>query len=142
MAEVVRVPRIQRETESQRRRRNENVDGSRASRLPAGRGDGGVHAPVGPRRLRVERKRIEGRFRALESVLSTGTFRCVSGGVRAGRELCHADGTDGDLGWQIVRINRLQVDEDRRVDDAARPTLRHAAEGLGPRARPDLTGTC
>ena len=64
----------------------------------------------------VERERVEGGFRSLQTVLASGAFVRIARGVRPGRQFGHGDRADCDLDGQSMGIERLEVDDDRRVE--------------------------
>ena len=82
VAEVVRVARVERQAGRECGCRDQEVERSRASRLPPGSGDRRVDPAVGARHVRVDRKRFEGGLRTLQTILSPGAFRGVRGRVR------------------------------------------------------------
>lgn len=88
MIEVVNVRRVQRETVGDSDGGNEQINYSRASRLPPRAHDRRVGSAVGPCRVVIERQGIKGRLHPLQSILATGAFLDVVRRMRASGELC------------------------------------------------------
>jgi len=95
--EIVRVAGVERQAGGARGRRQEEVDGTRPSRLASRGYHSGINPPIRACRLGIEGQRIEGGFRALEPVLAARPLFGVRRGVRTGGKLGHRDCADGNL---------------------------------------------
>jgi hypothetical protein len=114
--EVIRIAGVQGKTSRAGCRRNQEIDGSRSASLSAGPDHSGVHAAIRARCLRIERKRIEDRLGALQTVLPSGSLVRVLGGVGPGRELGHRDRADRRLDGKALGVEAFEVDDHGRVE--------------------------
>jgi len=127
--EIAGILRIERKPRGNGRRGDEQINGSPAARLSARRGDSRVHQTVCTGNIRVDRQGVEGRFGTLKAILATGSFGAVPGGVWSGGKLGHRDDRDRELVRQVVRVDQFEIDDDGRVDNAARmPGRRHRSD--------------
>jgi hypothetical protein len=78
--------------------------------------------------LGVERQRIDGGCGALQAVLAERPLFGVGRGVRTRGKLGHRKGADGNLDWQPGRLDLLEIDDHRGVEEpASRPQVSHRA---------------
>jgi hypothetical protein len=139
--EVLRIPRHKRDAVRGSHSGDEQVDCPRPSGFAALRDHSRVDQSVGTCGSSVEREAIECRFGALQPVLSSCSFCRVCSGVGTGSEFCHGDGGDCHLNWQGQRIDTLQVDDNRRVEDPlCEARLRHEGPARGLQPRRGLAG--
>jgi len=109
-AEVVGVPRVQRQSLRGGRCRDQKVDGAPSACLSASLDDGRVNSPVGACRGSVEREGLEGRLDSLKSILARSPLRGIGGGMRARSELRESNGGHRDLQWQLRFVREVDRD--------------------------------
>src|SRR4051812_5396341 len=131
-AEILRVAGVERQASSACDRCKEEVNGARPSRLASRSDHSGVNSPVSACRLSVEGQRIECGFRALEPVLAARPLFGVWCGVRTGGKLSHRDGAYGNLDRKPRRLNVLEIDDHRGVEEpASRTPVSHRVKRPG-----------
>ena len=88
-------------------------------------------------------KRIEHRFGALQPVLSASALVGVRSCVGTGGQLRHGDRRNGDFDRKLRRVDLVEVDDHRRVQEPAgvARSLSHAVSGPGSRARRGRRGS-
>lgn len=144
---MIRVARVQRKSGGNRRRSDQKIHGSAATRFATGSDDRCVDAAVRACDACVYGQWLECRLRSLQTILALGAFGEIGGGMRTGSKLGECDGRDRDFDWQTAQIDRRQVDDDGRVDQPARhsrlshvvsrpdrSTRRHPSESGGERS--------
>jgi len=142
-AEVVAVAGVERQFGRERRGGNEQVDCSCSACLAPSGDNGGEDPSIGSCSLIVEGQRIEGGFGSLEAILSTATLPGIVGGVRSRRKFRQSHGADRDRDREPVRVDLVEVDDHRRVQDAAlvAHSLSHEARRPGPPSRRGQRGS-
>jgi hypothetical protein len=130
---VHRIAGVERKTNRARSGGNEEIDSPRSSWLSPPGDDRREHPSAGTAGLAVKGNRVECRLRTLQSILSARPLVVVIGGMRTCCELGHSDRTDGELERELVRVEFLQVDDHRRVNDAPlwAILLRHGGRSPG-----------
>src|ERR1019366_3556374 len=98
------VAGVQRQSGGTGGRGDEEVHGSSAPCITPCGGDGSIDPTVGTGCFDVEGKRVECRFRALQSVLSTSTFVSVFSCMWSGCKLGHGHCTDCQLERELSGI--------------------------------------
>ena len=83
---------------------------------------------VGASCFTPERDRLGGSLGPLQPILSACSLRQVQCRGRTGRQLRHGDGADRDLSRELLGIDPVEIDVDRRVQQPAPQTLRHGAQ--------------
>lgn len=99
---------------------DQQIERAASTRLPAVRGGRRVDTPVRTRHLCVYGERLERRLNSLQAILPAARS-AGSGGVRSRRKFCQRNRSDGDFLRQVLRIDPLQLDDDRPVDEPSRP---------------------
>jgi hypothetical protein len=85
--------------------------------LAPGRDDRCVDASVSSRSVAIEWQRIEGGLGSLKAILTSGSLARIFCRVRAGCELGHGKGADGEFLRQLRGIDSIQIDHDRGVNE-------------------------
>lgn len=124
-AEIVHIARIKRKVAGERRRGDQQVDGSRSAGFTSTRGDGRIDTAVSPRRGGVERQGVKRGLGSLQTVLTSRPLGAVGCCVWAGCELR----ADRHFGWKLPGAQLIEVDQDRGVDEPLRlgSSLSHGA---------------
>lgn len=117
-SEVIDVARVEREAGGEGSGGDQQIDGSGATCLAARRDDCGIHASIGPRRVAIERQRVKVGFGPLQAILAPCSLTGIDRRVRAGGELCHGQGADGEFDGELRGVDVIQIDDDRGVDEA------------------------
>jgi len=86
---------------------------------------------MGPSRLSVDGKGVEGGFRPLQSVLAARSLIGVVGRVRSGSELCHGDRADRQLERELSGVKLFKTDDYGGVDEPTLGALGISHEGWG-----------
>lgn len=118
-SKVADVARIEGQTSGTCRRRNEEVNGARATGLASSCRDRGEDPSVGSSGLYIERKRIKDGLCPLKTVLSSSTFIGIVGGVWASCEFGHRQRTHREFNGEACSVNLFEINDDRSVDDAS-----------------------
>lgn len=79
--------------------------------------DRSVDPAVGAGTCVVEGQRFDSRLDSLEAVLAAGPLVGIAGRVRAGGQLGEGDRRDRQLDRKARRVQRLEVDDDRRIEE-------------------------
>jgi hypothetical protein len=75
-------------------------------------------AAVSPRRVGIERQRVESGLGSLYAILTSRSLSGICRRVRAGCELGHGNCANRQFAWELPGVDLIQVDHDRVVDDA------------------------
>lgn len=142
-SEVIAVARVEGQLGRQRCRRDKKVHGSVPTRFAASRHHGRNDTAVRACRLPIEGERIKCCLGALKAVLSPTTLIGIRGRMGPSRELRHAQRADSDGDGKLGGINPIEVDENRRVEQATLWAwlLTHEASRLGSQHHPGPLGS-
>jgi hypothetical protein len=117
-AEVIGVAGVQRELGSQGCGRDQQIDGPCSPRFARLRCDDSKDAAIGACSVSVEREWVERCFGTLQPILSATALVRVVGGMWPGSQLSQAEGAYGNGDRKPCCVDLVQVDEDRRVEEA------------------------
>ena len=142
-SEVIDVARVEREVGGRGGGSDQQIEGSGATRLAPRRDNRGVDASIGPRRVAIERQRIEAGFGSLQAILTSCSLADIGRRVRAGGEFSHGKGADCEFHRELLGVDVIQIDHDRGVNEPLRRarSLSHEARSPGWRPDRDLLGT-
>src|SRR5680860_223578 len=135
--EISRIPGVEEKTVSRSRGGDQQISqaGSTGSSY---RRYGGKDTPVHPRGIRVEWQGVPGCCRPLQPVLTSSAFLLVPGGVRSRRQLRKGHSSNGRFVRQQIRVNHVQIDHHRSIQQALGRTLgRLSHQGTGLLRHPD-----